>query len=1227
MAARGEVWLGDALRAAGALGADDAACAVMLQQLGLARAATAPAPVAAPAPVPTPPQPPRPPAPAPAPPAAPGPVASDDPARALGRLPSRLQALPQPTPRQPDWLSTTPALVVEPSDPNKTLRAAPLLPRRSRRALLSAALATQVPEGALDVKHIVAQLGRGRPLRRMPRLPRRTLRHGVEVWFDRAPWLRPYLADQVELIEYLQALLPGERVLVREIQARPLPGFLAGSLAPVLLLSDLGALYRPQATRPATPQAWGEWAAALGRRGRHALALVPAAPPRWRAVPGIGQLPWNEHCNLGDVARARSGLLWRSEQASVDEHAVHALAQPLSAVIRVSPWLLRETRRRAHLDVATEADLWFSGLLQSQGQAGLVFNPSVAQVLREELQASTGLEQALQLAAQARPDAHDALALEEALIALELRRTLSEASAELALRPALAGIAAPDGQAVATWAAHAWTRFSPAVRATQAARQLAYAAAQRLDTQAWLGSSAQERPALPEGGEWLFATLSGPSCELTIELRQYADGSTNLVIGPPEVPTVARHLVRVPAREPMWVQVGQLDADGRFEGIQSLLIDPRATTQIDVGALAVGAELELRWLAGARVRLLLPQDVSQALGRALLVFDNPKVRYGPCLVLRGPQGLILTGGFAEHGRASLKPDLSFTFTSQDGSARAAGRTLGWLAGWGTSAQRVRLEPLTSTGQTKEWAALDAQLAAWPGLLTGTGDWLYLGLAEREFETPRWMAAVLPDPLMKVEAWFDKDLVPPTDPNKSPVEGDFEIIDNEGQPLIDSLPLSGHGLLLDVRAGAWWLVFGMTTERGQRSGQVVKRLRRQLLTQVQAELLSAQASATAESVQPEAAAPSSAAPLPAARSLGTSLRARLADSMEPLKPEELGLFELDFESGLQLRPAANVPGDEPVLVFIHGEAASAQGSYGQLLDQANPEREQLREHYRGRLYAFQYRSITQHPAAAAVTLLRALPSGARVHLVTHSGGGLVGELLCLGQGVASVPVNEAFQNTEEAGGPWNDLLNALAQERAARIERFVRIACPAAGTPIFERSIQRGVSLMGLIPGIGWALNLIPGIERLLSDPQASPGLAALSPQSELIARLNRGITTHAPLTVVAGVAQSGGTLSKLGRWAQRFITGLEGAAKGDDLVVPLHSAFGGLERVQGVDYLIAEGPEVTHFNFLRNEVTRRAIVAALLQPEGTPAGFKHADSLIELRAQLDPTAVPRAEPA
>ncbi len=1219
MAAGGEVWLGDALRAAGELGVDDAACALLLQQLGLVRAHTAAVPVATPAPKLPLRQPPRPPAPAPAPPAAPGPVASDDPARALGRLPSRLQVLPQPTPRQPDWLSATPALVVESSSPNKTLRAAPLLPRRSRRALLSAALATQVPEGALDVKRIVAQLGRGRPLRRLPRLPRRTLRHGVEVWFDRAPWLRPYLADQVELIEYLQALLPGERVLVREIQARPLPGFVAGSLAPVLLLSDLGALYRPQATRPATPQAWGEWAAALGRRGRHALALVPAAPPRWRAVPGIGQLPWNEHCNLGDVARARSAQLWKIEPAGVDEQAVHTLAQPLSAAVRVSPWLLRETRRRAHLDVATEADLWFSGLLQSQGQAGVVFNPNVAQLLREELQASAGLEQAFALAAQARPDAHDGLALEETLIALELRRTLSEASVELALRPALAGIAAPDGQAVATWAAHAWTRFSPAVRATQAARQLAYAAALRLDSQAWLGSSAQARPALPEGGEWLLTDASGPRVNMSVELRQYADGSTNLVVGPVQAATVACHTVSVPQREPMWLQVGRAGADDTQQADQTVRLDPKAATQIDVGPLVSGASIELRWLAGARFDLRLPQDMGSALDRAVLFCEDAGAHHGPLLLLSQDRGLVLTAAVSADQAQTMQVGRSYTFTSASGEGRVSGQALGWFEGWGSAAQVIQLAD-QPPGAAVKWAPMDAQLLALHGPAPALDALLFIGLAERAVQAARWL---VPSPGAETNAPGD------------------DFVFAEDRP---GLPTQ-TGLLLSPRSGEWWLVFGMASQRTSQ-GLTIHTLRRQPIAQLAAQLgqarglgleqrravqrlaqaLTQLARARAE-VSPRVEGSPVPAPSPAPRSLGTSLRARLADSMEPLKPEELGLFQLDFESGIKLRPAANVPDDEPILVFIHGEAASAQGSFGQLLDQPNAEREQLRAHYRGRLYAFQYRSITQHPAAAAVTLLRAMPSGARVHLVTHSGGGLVGELLCLGQGVASVPVNEAFQNTDEAGGPWNDLLNTLAHDRGTRIERFIRIACPAAGTPIFERSIERGVSLMGLVPGIGWALSLIPGLDRLLSDPQASPGLAALSPQSELITRLNQGITTHAPLTVVAGVAQSGGALSKLGRWAQRFITGLDGAAKGDDLVVPLHSAFGGLERVQGVDYLIAEGPEVSHFNFLRNEATRRAIVAALLQPEGTPAGFKHADSLSELRAQLDPTAVPRAEPA
>ena len=214
-----EPWLGDALRALDGLAADAEATEGVLRLLGLTVHATQAA-VAALAPAP----------------ARgdftawpqdfidePGPetVAASaasrpdtpPPGDAGRRLPSRFDIRPAAASAPPPvWLSSVAPLVL----PSTAPRHAPLpalLPRQRRRAVLTTALAVRVAEGPPDMRRIVAELGRCRPLRSVPRRLCRTLRYGVDLRIDRAPWLRPFHDDQMQLREALLQLMPRERVL------------------------------------------------------------------------------------------------------------------------------------------------------------------------------------------------------------------------------------------------------------------------------------------------------------------------------------------------------------------------------------------------------------------------------------------------------------------------------------------------------------------------------------------------------------------------------------------------------------------------------------------------------------------------------------------------------------------------------------------------------------------------------------------------------------------------------------------------------------------------------------------------------------------------------------------------------------------------------------------------------------------------------------------------------
>ena len=89
--------------------------------------------------------------------------------------------------------------------------------------------------------------------------------------------------------------------------------------------------------------------------------------------------------------------------------------------------------------------------------------------------------------------------------------------------------------------------------------------------------------------------------------------------------------------------------------------------------------------------------------------------------------------------------------------------------------------------------------------------------------------------------------------------------------------------------------------------------------------------------------------------------------------------------------------------------------------------------RTRIVGLNHRTLSESPAQNALALVKQLPANARLHLLTHSRGGLVGELLALG----SLP-SEAVSSLERAGRPEEEIkalreLSALLHEKQVRVD--------------------------------------------------------------------------------------------------------------------------------------------------------------------------------------------------
>lgn len=304
-------------------------------------------------------------------------------------------------------------------------------------------------------------------------------------------------------------------------------------------------------------------------------------------------------------------------------------------------------------------------------------------------------------------------------------------------------------------------------------------------------------------------------------------------------------------------------------------------------------------------------------------------------------------------------------------------------------------------------------------------------------------------------------------------------------------------------------------------------------------------------------------------------------------------------------------DEPMLVFIHGTASSARGSFGAFLSQdAQPQWQALRQLFGDRIYAFEHRTLSDSPIDNAIDLLRSLPRNARVSFVSHSRGGLVGDLASMTSISTDLLARFDRRDPDLLQADAHDrrqleVLAGLIAEKQLRVERFVRCASPSRGTLLAGENIDVFLSvltnLIGLIPGVGGtplyevtkriALEII----RSRKKPSLIPGLEAMIPQSPLVAVLNNLDSAAAgALGVIAGDIENGHWLKRLGVFASDHIIY---EARDNDLVVNTDAMFHGAQHdLSG--YVFDQGGDVSHFNYFRNPRTRAALVEWLAASQG-----------------------------
>ncbi len=324
--------------------------------------------------------------------------------------------------------------------------------------------------------------------------------------------------------------------------------------------------------------------------------------------------------------------------------------------------------------------------------------------------------------------------------------------------------------------------------------------------------------------------------------------------------------------------------------------------------------------------------------------------------------------------------------------------------------------------------------------------------------------------------------------------------------------------------------------------------------------------------------------------------------------------------LEAVAAGQISTDRTALLLLHGTGSSTRGSFGELWNDKGSDWAR-RDGWLKLLGAYdtvlalEHCTLTENPVQNLLTLLDSLPGGLTLHVMSHSRGGMVGELLCRGSAAEG---QAPFSDTELAcflkADPNRlrgdlDKLNQALKDKRVRVERFVRTACPARGTTLASGRLDIYFSalraLLGLVPGvIGGVLDglaeLAAGVAGKRTDPALLPGIEAMVPESPLVKLLNNPTAkVQGRLRVISGDIE-GGTLGST------FLTLLADPLflSKHDLVVNTDSMYAGAQRSDGAAYVFYEGPEISHFRYFTNRPSVEKLEAALSAKEPGEDGFK-----------------------
>lgn len=318
--------------------------------------------------------------------------------------------------------------------------------------------------------------------------------------------------------------------------------------------------------------------------------------------------------------------------------------------------------------------------------------------------------------------------------------------------------------------------------------------------------------------------------------------------------------------------------------------------------------------------------------------------------------------------------------------------------------------------------------------------------------------------------------------------------------------------------------------------------------------------------------------------------------------------------------------QPWLLLIHGTFSSTKKAFGQIWKSCPNSYSKLRNEYADRTIALEHCTLTESPIQNALAILEQLPANAKLHILTHSRGGLVGEILC-----RSGRANTAFTESElrlyeneimRASGEAFESkfkahlkdeldrlrrINELLNSKKIKVERFVMVGCPARGTSLASDKLHlwanRLLNVVGLIPAASMPVPVklvlkaikafILGTIKNSTDPLTLPGLAAQMPEGALVKVLNsREEATHADLSPITCSYEARG-------WKRIPVWFVDQFYGGDhDFVVNTNSMDGGTKRAKPISVFHVNDNRTHHLNYFSNKFIVGQIVEQLTSKSG-----------------------------